>query len=235
LTNINSNITRITWPDLVNNNTFYIASSDANDTDTTGSGGRQVLIQYVAMANGDDDTWESGSVNVSLNGQTPVEISSTLRIIRINRMFLSSVGESQTNEGAITISTVNDHVDGVPQTNIVNAIDAGYSFSAVSIFTTISHQRLYFTRGSYYTTGYSSRFLRNTQLSTFPYDSTTPNVNRTRWYVGDLMSTTGTGYNVSGSAPEFPCTDIEFLVQATSSTINASIYWNTLRIIDPNF
>jgi hypothetical protein len=187
------------------------------------------------MANGDDDTWESGSVNVSLNGQTPVEISSTLRIIRINRMFLSSVGESQTNEGAITISTVNDHVDGVPQTNIVNAIDAGYSFSAVSIFTTISHQRLYFTRGSYYTTGYSSRFLRNTQLSTFPYDSTTPNVNRTRWYVGDLMSTTGTGYNVSGSAPEFPCTDIEFLVQATSSTINASIYWNTLRIIDPNF
>lgn len=236
LTSINIAINRVTFPPLQNNNTFYIASSSNNDIVTTGSGARKVFVQYVAMVDGDDNTWENGSLEVSLNGQTSVTIPSSLRIIRINRMLISEVGASSTNEGAVCISTVDDFASGIPQTNIVNACDNGYSYSSVGIYSSISKQRVYFTRGSYYSTATSSKTMRNTQYSTFPWSNATPNTNRITWFVSDLSISQGVGFNTSGSAPEFPHTDIEFIAQGNNAgTINATIFWNTLRVVDPAF
>ncbi len=228
LTSINGAIDRITFPatDGVGH-TLYIASSDANDN-SAGTGARAVFVQYL------NANWDAMSTTVIMNGQTAVALTPT-DIIRVNRMFLSDVGTSQTNEGAITITTVNDFAAGIPQTNIVNSIDNGYSYSAVAIFSTENKQRLYFTRGSYYSTAIASKPMRYTQYSTFP-NTSNPDINRSTWYVGDLSISQSVAFNTSGSAPEFPNTDIEFVAQSLSAgTINNNTFWNTMRVISSAF
>ena len=238
LTSINGTIDRITFPTLnTTGHTLFIASSDANDT-AAGSGAQRIFVQYV------DNSWNPQSVYITLNGQTAVSFANAenfggtttpvTNIYRINRMMISDVGASQTNEGAVTITTTSDHVAGVPQTDIVNAIDNGYSYSAVAIFSTTNNMRLYFTRGSYYTDSNATRALGYTQYSTFPWSTSTPDINRSRWYVGDLTASTNAAFNTSGSAPEFPNTDIEFVAFTASSVANANIFWNTLRVTDTN-
>ena len=227
LTSINASINRVSFPtpDGVGF-TLYIASSSANDT-AAGTGGRKVFVQYL------DKDWLAGSETVTLNGQTGVQLAAT-DIIRINRMQLAEVGSSATNEGAICITDTNDFVAGIPQTNICNAIDNGYSYSAVAIYSTQINERLYYTRGSYYSTATEAKPLRYTQYSTFAWDpASNPNTNRIQWYVGDLSVSTGVGYNTDGSAPEFPTTDIEFVAQSLSAgTINNNTFWNTVKIRD---
>jgi len=239
---------RVTFPTVStggSGHTLYIASSSADDDYDLAIGARVVYIQYL------DVNWQPQTVHLRLQGQTVVDTNTGINhyteaaagitnMIRVNRMMVAFIGASapnMTNVGAITVSATNDHVAGVPQTDIVNAIATGYSYSACAIYSTPANTRLYFTRGSYYTTASSDKPMRYAQFSTFPWEQGTPNENRSTWSVGDLSVSQTAAFNTSGSAPEFPYTDIEFVAQRLGSgnvDVNANVFWNTLRITDTN-
>lgn len=73
---------------------LQIASTSVNDTDTTGTGARQVVIS------GLDLSWNEITETISLNGTTAVE--GTVNFIRVFRMKVFSCGSGGVNEGIIT-------------------------------------------------------------------------------------------------------------------------------------
>lgn len=206
--------------------TFYVASSDTGDNSTSTTGARKVYLEGLG---GD---WMPLTEEVTLNGQTPVATSNSTWL-RINKMFVSSVGTNgTTNLGHITVMATNDFTTGLPNTtNPVNLIPIAYGYSVIGIVSTRKDQRLYFTRGSYYTDATASKPIRNIQEDTYPWDSSSPDTNRIKLLVGNLYTSTTIAFNTSGSAPEFPATDIEFTVTATTGTNNYSIYWNTVKVL----
>lgn len=222
-----NNIDRITFPTPNGvGYTFYITSSSTSDT-STGTGARKLYLD------GLNANWDRMNEEITLTGRTSVATTKT-NWLRINKMFVSDVGTTKTNEGDIFVSTVDDAVLGVPQTNIVNVIQIRYGYGTVGIFSVPRFHRLYFTRGSYYCNTGDSKPLHNTQYSTYPWGgSTAPNDKRITLLVGGLYNSKPVAYETGGSAPEFPCTDIEFLVfTETGKNVNYSIYWNTVIIRD---
>ena len=206
--------------------TMYICSTSTSDT-SDGTGGRKVYINYI------DADWDEQTTEVSLNGQTPVALTPT-NIIRINRMQLSEVGTDHTNRGAITIQTVNNFSSGIPQTHIVNAIPAGYSYSPVSIYTTPRHTRLWYTKGSFYSGANASQGLVYNEFDTFPWDSSSPNTNRITWNTGCLAFSRSTDFQTQNSASSFPCNDTEFTLLVETSTTNVNVFWSCITIKDPD-
>ena len=205
--------------------TFYITSTSALDT-TGGTGATEVYLD------GLDANWDRMNETISITGQTSVATTNT-NWLRINKFFVSDVGSLAQNQGDILISIVDDAVLGVPQTSIVSAMQLQYGYSTLGIFSVPRFHRLYFTRGSYYTTATTTKYLINQQYSTYPWGgSTLPNDKRIKLSVGGLYSSSSMGYETGGSAPEYPCTDIEFTTRAEIGTIEYSIFWNTVVVKD---
>ena len=210
--------------------TLYIASTNVNDT-ALGTGARKVFLQ------GLDNNWKEQSEEITLNGQTPVATTKT-NWLRINKMFVSQVDTNgTTNLGDIYISSVNNFTLGVPQVDIIHAIKIGYGYSVMGSYTVPFQTRLYFTRGSYYSDATATASLINEQIDIYPWDTKNPNTNRIKLVVGKLYSSNTVAFNTSGSAPEYPTTDIEFTIQSgkTNQPVNFSIFWNTIRVKDTSF
>ena len=207
--------------------TLYVASSDADDNATSITGARKIAL----IGLGAD--WLPLSEEIVLDGQTPVASSNT-NWLRINKLFVCEVGTNgTTNLGHLTIMASNDFTaGGLPDTtNPVSLISIGMGYMTIGILSIRKDERVYFTRGSYYTNASSTKAFKNTQYDTYPYDSSTPNVNRITINVGNLWTSSTMAFNTSGAAPEFPGTDIEFTAQTGGggSNIDYSIYWNTMR------
>ena len=204
--------------------TVYVTSSSNNDA-PAGTGARKVYVDYI------DANWDEQATEVTLNGQTAVAMTPT-DIIRINRAQVSDVGSSQENEGVIFFSIVNDSIAGVPQTSIINAIDASYSYSAVAIRTVPRNSRMYFDRGSYYSAANSNNYMNYFQFSTFAWNQATPNTNRITWKVGGLTVNRSVAFETATSAPEYGTTDVEFCCASQTGTIESNVFWNVHQVKD---
>ena len=202
---------------------LYFASSSALDT-LTGTGARKISVNFL------NHLWDQVTEEIILDGNTVVS-SSLDNVIRINKIYVSSVGTDSTNQGNIFCSSTNDFTLGIPNIDIVSAVQKEYGYSTLGIFSVPRYHRLYFTRGSYYTSATEAKTLYNRQYSTYPWGgSANPNVNRIKLNIGDLTTSSSTGFNTSGSGAEFPCTDIEFNIKSTSQTVNYGIFWNTVLV-----
>ena len=189
--------------------TFYICSTSSNDT-SGGTGAREVYID------GLDANWDRMNETVVLNGTTGVATSNT-NWLRINKMYVSAVGTSPYNEGDIYISTTNDFVSGVPQTDVINVIQLQYGLSTLGIFSVPRFYQLYFIGGSYYVDATAQNTLYNPQISTYPWNPSSPNDNRVSATIGALTVSSTIAYLTEASLPEFSSTDIEFGIQTKLS------------------
>ena len=108
--------------------TLQIASTSANDINTTGTGARTLFIQ------GLDSNFDAQTETINLNGQTGVNSANTY--IRINIMVINSTGSSNSNEGIIYCSDSTDtFTAGVPQNRAYDIMRIGYSLSQTGLFT----------------------------------------------------------------------------------------------------
>ena len=198
--------------------TIYVASTSASDTNPSGTGARQLYVQYI------DKDWNAQTTYVNLNGTTPIALTPT-DIIRINRAQISSVGSDHTNRGDICFSTDApvDWSSGLPTTNVINCIARGYSYTAVAIHTTPLHTMMFYTRGSYYCAANNNQLMNYQELDTFPWDS---NNNRITWCTGCLTVSASTAYETACSAASFPCNDVEFVASTDNGTLNSNVFWN---------
>ena len=215
-------INYITFPTVgTGGQTLYFASTSASDT-LVGTGARKISVNFLNYL------WDQVTEEIILDGNTVVS-SSLDNVIRVNKIFVSSVGTDETNQGCIFCSTTNDFTLGIPNIDIVSVVQREYGYSTLGIYSVPRYYRLYFTRGSYYTSATEAKTLYNRQHSTYPWGgSNNPNVNRIKLNVGDLTTSSSTGFNTSGSAAEFPCTDIEFYIKSTNTNVNYNIFWNTV-------
>lgn len=199
--------------------TLYIASSSGLDT-----GNFKV---YITGLNND---WLEMTEELTLTGTTPVSTVNN-NWLRVNKMFVSAVNNNkESNVGDISITNINSFTLGVPDNPPMNMIPADFGYSVIGIFTVPRNKRLYFTRGSFYTDSTPEKPLLTEQDDVYPWDPNNPNVNRISLKVGRLYTSTTVAFNTSGSAPEFPCTDIEFIAKSgkTNQPVNYSVYWNTV-------
>jgi len=222
-------IDRITFPVVgTGGQALFFASSSNSDVGVTGTGARTIFIQAL------NSDWDRVTDTITMNGQIGVT-SNLTNLIRLNRIFVSTVGSFPANVGDLFCSTTNSFTSGVPDVDIVSVIQMEYGASAVGIISVPRFHRLYFTRGSYYTSATQNRILINRQESTFPFGgSGAPDINRIRLLVGGLYTSQTSHFNTSGSVPESPATDVEFFIASQFSTVNYSIFWNTVLVQTEN-
>jgi len=201
----------------------YVASSSALDT-SAGTGARTLYIS------GLDSNWDLQTDSITMNGQTPV--ATNKQFLRINALFVSSAGSTQTNQGDIYVSATNTFTAGVPTVDIMSAIQLQYGYSTLGKYSVPRFHRLYFVAGSYYTDATSAKPLYNSQYDTYPWDKSDLNSNRIKLIVGSLTTSTTVQFKTEGSVPEVAGTDIEFTIKSESTTNNYSIYWNCVVVKD---
>lgn len=85
------------WTPMASAETLDVVSSSANDTNSAGTGARQVLISGI------DANREAQEETVNLNGVTTVTTSNTW--LGVNRVSVVSAGTTKYNEGNITIDS----------------------------------------------------------------------------------------------------------------------------------
>lgn len=113
----------VPWPDTAF--TAYIVSDDASDTNG-GTGTNKARVE------GLDADYNLKSVEVELNGTTPVQITGTW--IRIHRAFVTLAGSSNTTAGTVTVQNVGATTtyasfNSDNQTQMaVYTVPAGYTF-----------------------------------------------------------------------------------------------------------
>lgn len=120
-----------TWTRMASADTLDVVSSSGNDTNSSGSGARQVLITGV------DENGITQTETVNLSGVTPVTTSGSW--LGVNRVAVSSAGATTYNEGNITISAT-----GAATTQAY--VPAGDSITQQLIFTVPSDKDSYITR-----------------------------------------------------------------------------------------
>ena len=99
----------------------YAKSSSANDTNSAGTGARQIIIRGI------DDMAMDGTSTLNMNGTSSTGNADTL-FSRINSVTVMSAGSSLTNEGKITL------YDFATNTEICN-IPINYGVSALGLLT----------------------------------------------------------------------------------------------------
>ena len=115
-----------------------VTSSDADDT-SAGAGARTVTIQ------GLDANYAAIEETVDMNGQTAdAGSTTTASFLRVNRMFVATVGASETNEGTIYAST-GTQTGGVPDvaTTIRATIGPGAGQTLQCIYTVPASKTMY--------------------------------------------------------------------------------------------
>jgi hypothetical protein len=101
--------------------TLQVSSGDADDDgDPAGDGARTVTIE------GLDNNWDLTSDTVTMNGLTSVETS--VAFLRVFRAYVATAGDSETNEGLISVK---DNADVVTMAEIV----AGRGQSQMAMWT----------------------------------------------------------------------------------------------------
>lgn len=209
---------------------FYVSSTSVNDIDTTGTHARKIILI------GLDADWNRLVEVILLNGQSVVATTKT-NWLRVNLMVVIDIGvNGNSNDGNIFVSLTNDAILGIPQTDVIHNIQKEGGVSAMGVFSSARHQRVYFLRGSYYVDATPSKPLRNAEFAIEPTDGSSPNTSRLLLNIGELNVSTSVGFNVSGASSGGPFADVEWTVQSVMGTTNNySIFWNTLRYSHPNF
>lgn len=81
---------------LTSASTLDVVSDSANDTNSSGTGARSILIDGI------DATWTRQQATVTLSGATPVTTSNSW--LGVNRAYVITSGTSDSNEGNISIT-----------------------------------------------------------------------------------------------------------------------------------
>ncbi len=111
--------------------THDIASTSANDIDTTGSGARTIFIS------GLDANWAEQSETIELDGTNNVPTANTYT--RINRMYILTAGSTGVNEGNITATAQTD-------ATVTAQMTAGYGQTFMAIWTVPAGKTAYLTQ-----------------------------------------------------------------------------------------
>lgn len=111
-------------------NTVQVISSSSNNDATSGSGAINVTIE------GLDYNYADITENVAISGQTPKTLTSNF--LRINRLYVNSVGALNVNDGRIYIyADAGTQTAGVPTTTteVYGAMSAGSNYGKAARFT----------------------------------------------------------------------------------------------------
>ena len=119
-----------TWVAPTTARTHQIVSTDTNDTNSSGTGARTVLIQ------GLDASWAAQQETITMNGTTNVPTGSTY--LRIFRMIVVTAGSGQTNAGVITATADTD-------ATVTAAIAATEGQTLMAIYTVPAGKKAFIT------------------------------------------------------------------------------------------
>ena len=188
---------------------LQVSSTSANDT-SAGTGARSLYIQGILYNNG---YWkQKTSVVVNLNGQT--------------------------NEGDIYVSPLGQSTTlGVPDANIIHAVQAGYSNSTGGIYSVPYGMRWNYTYANYYSgSPQGSATLVLHEYFYQDFNGTGDTDNMTKYEVGYYNSQNGTfgSFNATGGAPYTALTDIllNVFVTSGSTTIPKTAYIEYIQTED---
>lgn len=146
-----------TWP--ASQVTMHVVSSSANDS-TSGTGIRTLRIEYL------DNTFASHTVDVTMNGITPV-VTSVSNIYRINDVYTLTVGTLGSAGGDISIQDTGNTIT-------YSQIPSGRNASSQAVYTVPLGKTFYMAKwqiGSGYTS--TGRFARFQILSKCDRDGNT--------------------------------------------------------------
>lgn len=115
----------MTWPSSAD--TLDVVSSHANDTDSTGSAARQIVLE------GLDSSFNTLTETVALSGVTPVTTSGSF--IRLNRAYVSSYGTYETAPSATSGNQGNISITVTTGGALMGYITAGYGQSQMLRYT----------------------------------------------------------------------------------------------------
>ena len=210
---------------------IQISSSSAND-DVAGTGALTIYIEGIQISNS-GNTWTAISTFSSptiLTGQTAVQIGSDTNWYRINKIWVLSTGSGEVNDGDLYISTNGQALTaGVPDTNTIKAVIAGYSNSTGGVFSVASNMRFEYTKGNFWEDPSKSIRIHEFFYQDFAGSGNTADM--TKYEVG-IYPAISTSYDYTGAAPYTEKTDICLNVFTTTGTADALTYYVEYMLID---
>lgn len=209
---------------------LQISSSSADDTDQ-GIGAEEVVIIGLKKVAG---VWSDVEARVTLDGHTPVAFGDATWW-RINKIFVSSTGTSNKNQGDIYITDLGAATtNGVPDVgvDVRGAMLAGFSNSTMGIFSVKTGYRFLYTKGNIYTIANALNPAVIHETGWYNYDGIT-NGKLTQYNVGFLGAGGPVSYNYDGSAPYFQESDLDFRAYTISGILESLVYYNEYVLV-PN-
>lgn len=226
---IDSNNPIITFPDCTLGTTqMRIASTSTLD------------VGFSIYIKGLDENWEAISTSVTMAGQTPVLVDTQFMRIT-HKMFVYNLDGTglKYNQGDIYLGDANasNWTDGQPDAGspVYYCIQKLYNWSSMGITTVPAKTYSNFSKGNDYSSSIASKPIRFYEEHTYPWDLSTPNVNRIPITVGNLISTTNTSFDADAGGADTPYTDIHFQVRADSGSSTYSVYWELFYLKRPEF
>ena len=198
---------------------LQITSSSASDT-LAGVGLKKLLII------GLDSNWNEISENIDMNGQ--IAVLTSLSFLRVNLLFGESVGSSNGNVGDIYVSSADTHTSGVPDTQVLYAMNASddtdniSNISMFGLYTIPANKRLWLIKGNYYYNATEAKpILFKEDYIVFNSAGT----ERLRYTGGPLNFSSSASFAFDGGGAFNEKTDYEFRAKSGTGTITGTLYY----------
>ena len=186
---------------------LQISSTSVNDT-AAGTGAQTIYIEGIKISNS-GNTWtdfSTFSTPTSLNGQDPVQIGSDTDWYRINKIWVLTSGSGNKNDGDLYISPANTLLTaGVPDENVLQAMNSGYSVSSGGFFSVASNRQFQFIIGNFYVDESKAVIIHECFFQDFNGSGNTADM--TQYEVGQYPLGSQS-YDYTGAAPYTEKTDI---------------------------
>jgi hypothetical protein len=203
---------------------LQISSTSASDTGA-GTGTQTIYIDALYISNS-GNTWtevSTFSTPTTLTGQTAVQIGTRADFYRINKIWTLTAGSNGNNVGDLYISPLGTSLTaGVPDSDILQAMIAGFGVSSGGYFSVASDRQFQFTFGNYWLDPAKPIIIHETFHQDFNGSGNTADM--VKYEVGSYFSTTG-HYSYEGAAPYTALTDIELTVRTGSASASHCVYY----------
>jgi hypothetical protein len=202
---------------------LQISSSSASDAVALG-GAITIYIDGIYI---DGDKWlnrSTFSTPTTLTGQTAVQIGVLDDWYRINKIWVLTTGVINSNIGDLYISPMGTALTlGVPDSDILSSVIAGYSNSSGGFFSVATNQRFNYTKGNFWVASGKEIRFREHFYQDFRGSANTADMT---YYEVGLYVGASTGYDYESAAPYSALTDIgmNVLLDSGSAQTAATMY-----------